>query len=258
MRYRLAISSGLVFAITWPRLYNPVARSCVTFSLRSGSLSPAFAHQSCPRTMSSLSYALLQQQSAETSNALMDHWLGSADFQKLATSEGNMTVARDIEDGEKLQIGIDYAKEKGVIDPDFVPEPYVKIDVLGKTPDQVASEIIETVQKKQSEGGSVIVLCGLSGTGKARPLIEKYYYYCVVKNVHSHWIVSSIFIIFRGRRWLSCDKSWRRTRANRSSLGPMVTFLGASPCCPPPGASKTDATGLMPTRHSPRKTLPIS
>jgi hypothetical protein len=124
--------------------------------------------------MSFLSYALLQQQSAETSNALMDHWLGSTDFKKLADYEGNMTVARDKEDGEKLQIGIDYAKQKGVIDPNFVPEPYVKIDVLGKTPAQVADEIIATVQKEQSQGGSVIVLCGLSGTGKVRPDIEYY------------------------------------------------------------------------------------
>jgi hypothetical protein len=175
MRFRLAITSGLVFSITWPRLHNPVARSCVTFSLRFGALSPSFGRQNCLRAMSSLSYALLQQQSAATSNALMDHWLGSTDFQKLAKYEGDMTVARDNEDGEKLQIGIDYAKQKGVIDPDFVPEPYVKIDVLGKTPAQVADEIIAIVQKKQSEGGSVIVLCGLSGTGKVRTLSCEYY-----------------------------------------------------------------------------------
>jgi hypothetical protein len=102
----------------------------------------------------------------------MNHWLDSTDFQKLAEYEGNMTVARDNEDAKKLQIGIDYAKQKGVIDPNFVPDPYVKIDVLGKTPAQVADEIIATVQKEQSQGGSVIVLCGLSGTGKVRPDFE--------------------------------------------------------------------------------------
>lgn len=168
MRLRLAITSGFIFTIIWPRLQNPAARSYVRFQQRSGLLAPTLAPQSICPTMSFLSYALLQQQSADTSNALMNHWLDSTDFQKLAEYEGNMTVARDNEDAKKLQIGIDYAKQKGVIDPNFVPDPYVKIDVLGKTPAQVADEIIATVQKEQSQGGSVIVLCGLSGTGKVK------------------------------------------------------------------------------------------
>lgn len=172
MRLRLAITSGFIFAIIWPRLQNPAARSYVRFPHRSGLIAPTLAPQSICPTMSFLSYALLQQQSADTSNALMNHWLDSTDFQKLAEYEGNMTVARDNEDAKKLQIGIDYAKQKGVIDPNFVPDPYVKIDVLGKTPAQVADEIIATVQKGQSQGGSVIVLCGLSGTGKVRPDFE--------------------------------------------------------------------------------------
>ena len=138
-----------------------------------------------------ITYSLLKKQNAETSNALIQHWSGGGNsgsgllsyiacsrastqqtaFRTLANYEGNSTVARDQEDAEKLQIGIDFAKEKGVIDPNFVPEPYVRVDVLGKTPDMVADEIITTVQAKSSNTsntGSVIVLCGLSGTGKAR------------------------------------------------------------------------------------------
>ena len=132
-----------------------------------------------------ISYELLSKQNAETSNAIIDHYTNtstvgtvlsyvacrtnqSAEFIKLANYEGNSTVSRDKEDGEKLQIGIDFAKEKGVIDPEYVPEPYVNLDVLGKTPDMVADEIVTNVQMKQSSSskGSVIVLCGLSGTGK--------------------------------------------------------------------------------------------
>ena len=117
-----------------------------------------------------ISYELLKKQNAETSNAIIDHWANSDDFAKLAKFEGDLTVNRDKEDADKLQVGIDYAKEKGVIDPNYVPEPYVTLDVLGKTPDEVASTIIEHVEKANAGGdassGSVIVLCGLSGTGK--------------------------------------------------------------------------------------------
>jgi len=116
-----------------------------------------------------ITYDLLQKQNAETSNALIEHWKESELFQSLAEYEGKLTMDRDNEDGEKLQKGIDFAKSKGVIDPDYVPEPYKKIDVLGKSPDQVAGEILASVKDKGSSdsgAGSVIVLCGLSGTGK--------------------------------------------------------------------------------------------
>eukprot|EP00542_Grammatophora_oceanica_P007658 CAMPEP_0194063308 /NCGR_PEP_ID=MMETSP0009_2-20130614/79982_1 /TAXON_ID=210454 /ORGANISM="Grammatophora oceanica, Strain CCMP 410" /LENGTH=331 /DNA_ID=CAMNT_0038715373 /DNA_START=345 /DNA_END=1340 /DNA_ORIENTATION=- len=115
----------------------------------------------------------LKKQNADTSNALIEHWAESPPFAKLAAYEGNLTTSRDQEDAEKLQKGIDFAKSKGVIDPDYVPEPYVKLDVLGQTPDAVASKIIQQVKSASAEGddeaaskGSVIVLCGLSGTGK--------------------------------------------------------------------------------------------
>jgi hypothetical protein len=117
-----------------------------------------------------ITFELLKQQNAETSNALMDHWKDSSKFEALAQLEGALTLARDDEDGTKLQVGIDYAKSKGVIDPNYVPEPYVTIDVLGKTPEQVADEMLALVEQGGDDvdatKGSVIVLCGLSGTGK--------------------------------------------------------------------------------------------
>lgn len=115
-----------------------------------------------------ISYSLLKRQNADTSSALIEYWKDSSDFIKLAKYEGESTIQRDEEDGEKLQKGIDFAKSKGVIDPNYVPEPYVHIDVLGKTPDIVADEILAKVNANASDAssGSVIVMCGLSGTGK--------------------------------------------------------------------------------------------
>ena len=111
-----------------------------------------------------ISYELLSKQNAETSTALIAQYESSEDFTTLSAKEGADILARDQEDADKLQVGIDYAKDKGVIDPNFVPEPYIAIDVLGKTPSDVAGEILAAMKK--SEGESVIVICGLSGTGK--------------------------------------------------------------------------------------------
>jgi cytidylate kinase len=134
-----------------------------------------FSSSSTSRNMStttSITYTLLAQQNAETSSALIDFLRNNDKFASLAATEGDSTVKRDKEDDEKLQAGIDFAKSKGVIDPDFVPEPYVTIDVLGKTPDQVADQILADVKagadpsSSSASAGSVIVLVGLSGTGK--------------------------------------------------------------------------------------------
>lgn len=111
--------------------------------------------------MTTLTLDVLKKQNAETSSAVIKLLDNDSDFQKLAKYEGDLTVSRDQEDAEKLQKGIDFAKAKGVIDPDFKPEPYVPIDVLGKSPDQVADSILEKLGD-----GTVLVLVGLSGTGK--------------------------------------------------------------------------------------------
>ena len=112
-----------------------------------------------------VTWELLQQQNAETSSALIDHYAQSPAFAKLSQYEGDLTLQRDQEDDAKLQVGIDFAKEKGVIDPAFVPEPYVQIDVLGKSPADVAALILQHVQSGTSDS-NVIVIVGLSGTGK--------------------------------------------------------------------------------------------
>ena len=50
-----------------------------------------------------------------------------------------------------------------MIDPNFVPEEYITVDVLGKNPEEVAEDIL---LKVRAEDSKVVVLCGLSGTGK--------------------------------------------------------------------------------------------
>ena len=110
--------------------------------------------------------SLLKKQNAETSNALIEAYTSSPTFASLSKAEGDLILQRDQEDAEKLQVGIDYAKSKGVIDPNFILEPYVSIDVLGKSPNQVSDMILDKVNENKTSEGSVIVLCGLSGTGK--------------------------------------------------------------------------------------------
>ena len=111
---------------------------------------------------------LLTKQNAETSNALIDHLGSSEAFVFLASKEQESTISRDNEDAVKLEKGIEFAKTKGVLDANFVPQPYVDIDVLGKNPSIVADEILGKLKEDSSaeSKGSVIVLCGLSGTGK--------------------------------------------------------------------------------------------
>jgi len=112
----------------------------------------------------------LEKQNAETSNALIQLLQNSETFLFLATKEQELTISRDNEDAVKLEKGIEFAKSKGVLDANYVAQPYIKIDVLGKDPSTVADEILEKLQASgdsdDKNSGSVIVLCGLSGTGK--------------------------------------------------------------------------------------------
>lgn len=120
--------------------------------------------------MPPLTYAILSEQNATTTNAIIGHYASSSDFASLSESEGEGILRRDDEDASKLQRGIDIAKDKGVLDPDFVPEEYISIDVLGKSPGDVADEILGIVRGSEGgAGGGVVVLCGLSGTGKVSP-----------------------------------------------------------------------------------------
>ena len=121
-----------------------------------------------------VTYNCLKQQNSETSNAIIAHFTSETTsastsallFQSLSSSEGALIRQRDEEDGQKLQKGIDLALEKGVLSKDFVPEPYITVDVLGKSANEVADEILGHVAANAESDSKIIVLVGQSGTGK--------------------------------------------------------------------------------------------
>ena len=61
--------------------------------------------------------------------------------------------------------GIRAAVEKKVVPASPPVEPLTKLDVLGKTADEVAAEIVRALGEAPASG-CVLVLQGLSGTGK--------------------------------------------------------------------------------------------
>ena len=113
----------------------------------------------------SLSQDVINAQDASTSSAIISFFSGNADFEKLSAFEGELIAKRDAEDGTKLAAGIKLSIERGSLPGDHVAEPYKHIDVLGKTPEMVAEVIVSDVAEA-ARTGSVVVLCGLSGTGK--------------------------------------------------------------------------------------------
>jgi cytidylate kinase len=115
--------------------------------------------------MTSISRDLISKQNADTSREIIASFEADPDFLELSRFEGDLIVKRDEEDGEKLAAGIKISVERGSLPKNHVAEPYHVIDVLGKTPEEVAEIILSDVGEAASTG-SVIVLCGLSGTGK--------------------------------------------------------------------------------------------
>jgi cytidylate kinase len=115
--------------------------------------------------MDRLTYDLLQLQDALTSNAIISTLNSNEAFLALSEFEGKLIRQRDDEDGFKLDAGIAIGIGRGSIPSEHDAEPYRDIDVLGKTPEEVASIIMQDVGDAVNTG-ALIVLCGLSGTGK--------------------------------------------------------------------------------------------
>jgi len=112
-----------------------------------------------------LSLGCLRAQDSTTTNAIIAAFAKHGTFASLASAETNDILARDNEDGEKLAAGIRKGIEKGVLAANVVVEPTCRIDVLGKSADAVAAEIV-TALNTAPEQGCVLTLQGLSGTGK--------------------------------------------------------------------------------------------
>ena len=112
-----------------------------------------------------ISHALLRAADDATSTAVIEHFKESAAFVRLSKTEMQDILGRDAEDGAKLAAGIAMAVEKGVLPANPAVEPTKQIDVLGKTAEDVSDAIIKALGKAASRG-CVLVLQGLSGTGK--------------------------------------------------------------------------------------------
>lgn len=111
-----------------------------------------------------LDFALLQRQDALTSEAVIAQLRGDPSFEVLSLREAADTAARDRADDEKLQAGVDVAVAKGVLPAGLVPAPYTTISVEGMSTDAITAAIMSALPGGGK--GSVIVLVGLSGTGK--------------------------------------------------------------------------------------------
>lgn len=110
-------------------------------------------------------WTTLQKQNAECSQAIIAYLDSNDVFVSVSKAQEEAILKRDAEDAEKLTKGIQTSIERGSLAADPAVDPYIKIDVIGKTPDMVTQAIIDNVGEAASTG-AVVVLCGLSGTGK--------------------------------------------------------------------------------------------
>lgn len=115
--------------------------------------------------------ALLQRQDASTSKAVIETLAENSQFIELSKVETAGIIKRDEEDASKLQTGIDLAISKKVIPDNVEVEPITKIDVIGKTPGDVADIMIEKLGEA-AKTGCVMTLQGFSGTGKGTTVAE--------------------------------------------------------------------------------------
>ncbi|KAG5477077.1 hypothetical protein LSCM1_05418 [Leishmania martiniquensis] len=87
----------------------------------------------------------------------------NAAFQRLSKSEGEDILKRDNEDAEKLSDGIRIAIRKGIVSRTPDVSPAKKVNVVGRSAQEVTETILAALPSKK---GNVIILQGLSGTGK--------------------------------------------------------------------------------------------
>ena len=106
------------------------------------------------RTGTSTSAQLLTQA------ALLQHT--RATEARIAAAEKGPTA----EDARKLQAGVELSIASGQLARQDAPPAYMSIDVMGKTPDEVCDIILRDMGAAVRDSGGIVVLCGLSGTGK--------------------------------------------------------------------------------------------
>lgn len=109
---------------------------------------------------------VLSRMDDKSSSLAIDLLGGHPHFERLSAKEAERLVRRDSEDVEKLERGIRLATEKGILDPLDGDKRYRKVSVLGKSADEVAREVMDFTEFSDSNDGELVVVDGLSGTGK--------------------------------------------------------------------------------------------
>ncbi|CCW64333.1 unnamed protein product [Phytomonas sp. EM1] len=110
-----------------------------------------------------LTAAILKQQDDVCSSAIIQLLENSSDFKNLALREGQAILKRDEEDESKLAKGIELAVRKNILKKKFEDPPAIRINVKNRTAQEITDEIITHLPSRE---GNVIVVQGLSGTGK--------------------------------------------------------------------------------------------
>ncbi|CAG9575224.1 conserved hypothetical protein [Leishmania major strain Friedlin] len=106
---------------------------------------------------------ILREQDDASSSCVLALLKGNASFQCLSKSEGEDILKRDNEDAEKLSDGIRIAIRKGIVSGKPDVSPVNKLNVVGLSAQEVTDKIVAALPSKN---GNVIILQGLSGTGK--------------------------------------------------------------------------------------------
>lgn len=98
-----------------------------------------------------VSWPVLEKQDDVATASAIKYLEQEEGFLKLANSETEDILNRDAQDAEALKKGIKFAQDKGVLEV-IEPEPYTDIDVLGKTADEVAAEMITKLGDSAQSG----------------------------------------------------------------------------------------------------------
>lgn len=117
-----------------------------------------------PTKAMTLGWEALEKQDDNATRLAIEFLNDKSDFKALAVAETKDILSRDEQDAAKLKEGIKLAQDKGVLEK-ITPAKYTQIDVLGKSAVEVANDIIKGLGDGASKG-CVVVLVGLSGTGK--------------------------------------------------------------------------------------------
>jgi cytidylate kinase len=173
-----------------------------------------------------LTKEVLDLQNADTSNQIIKVLENDEKFVYLSNFEGEQIFTRDQEDDSKLEAGIQIGITRGSLPAEHNCTPYKAIDVLGKTPQQVVDVILEDVGEAANTG-SLIVMCGLSGTGKGTTaaLLKETLPNCVTwSNGNIFRSITLLAAVFCEQNGCEFDKEKALTDENIRSFMKMLRF----------------------------------